>query len=86
MNTTQDPGDRRKADLGIVRSAVAHLAEHFDTVQVFVTRRADNPEDGTHHYQWGAGNWFARYGQIRQWSVKEDEEFRDSVRKSNSDE
>lgn len=45
-----------------VRQAVLTLREHFDTVQILCSRE-DNGRDTTFVEQ-GAGNWFARYGQV----------------------
>jgi hypothetical protein len=35
--------------------------------------------DGTVNIHWGAGNYFARYGQIKQWMVSEDEDTRSHI-------
>lgn len=56
-------------DLGRVRAAIEVLREHFDTVQIFVTRKDPS---GTTCCQLGIGNWFARYGHIRLWVLKEE--------------
>lgn len=66
------------ADLDIVKKFATLLAEHFDTVQVFVTKEVDEQDKveggpGTVNIQFGLGNWFARYGQARTWLVKQDE-------------
>jgi hypothetical protein len=59
------------ADIKIIDLAVARLAEHFDTVQVFVTRH--DSRTGTINVQRGSGNWFARSGQVREWLIKQDQ-------------
>ena len=51
-------------DMVYIRAAAARLAEHFDCVQIFASRVEDNNRE-TIHYDYGLGNWFARYGQIR---------------------
>lgn len=49
------------------------VIEHADSVQVLITFS----ENGvTRSYENGRGNWFARYGQMRQWVIKEEEKFR----------
>jgi hypothetical protein len=58
-------------DLAKLRNAAAQLMEHFDTVQIFVTRHVDY-ETGTIAAQFGDGNWYARRGQIGNWIVKQD--------------
>lgn len=66
-------------DLKLVQLAVDQLIEHFDTVQVLVTR-CNGDEDGTVSVSLGAGNWFARYGHVKDWIVKEEEKVRKEVR------
>lgn len=73
------------ADVDRIKRVVAELGEHFDTVQVFATRCEDGTLDGTINVQFGAGNWFARYGQVRNWIVKEDEAIRAEVRKDENE-
>jgi hypothetical protein len=48
------------------------LGEYFDNVQVFVSRVTDGG-DYTESFTWGAGNWHARLGQIRQFVLNSDE-------------
>jgi hypothetical protein len=56
-------------DLNIVKKHVSQLSEHFDTVQIFVTKRnLDTTIDINH----GSGNWFARYGQVNHWLIREE--------------
>lgn len=51
-------------DQKLLRKATDSLREHFDSVQIFVTRvEGDNTMNGEH----GAGDWFARYGMVKQW-------------------
>lgn len=74
------------ADLQRLKDACMKLGEHFGTVQIFTTRFADSTEeDGTVNAAWGIGNWFARYGQIKSWQVKQDEITRIEARKPNDD-
>lgn len=56
----------KRAAFDRVKNAAENLGEHFDSVQIFVTRHA--PEDeGTHRIAYGTGNWFARVGQVFTW-------------------
>jgi hypothetical protein len=48
-----------------VKRAVATLAEEWECVQVFVSRYEGN--EGTASFTWGAGNGFAREGQVSDW-------------------
>jgi hypothetical protein len=54
---------------GIVNAAVAQLAEHFDTVQIFVTHQEGQD---TNAYWHGTGNWYARMGQVSEFLVMQD--------------
>lgn len=53
-----------------IKVATASLGEHFDTVQIFVTRY--DPESGTTNINWGSGDYFARLGKVRHWLLKEE--------------
>lgn len=68
-------------DMKRLDDAMAVLSEHFDTVQIFVTRYDGGADKGTTRASKSCGNFFARYGQIRQWLIAEDEETRELVRK-----
>ena len=69
-----------------IQKHVDALMEHFDTVQIFVTRYEN---EGTTHLRHGSGNVFARRGQIAEWLTKEtardDEEVRESMREEDDD-
>ena len=56
----------------ILNMHVGALAEHFDTVQVFCTKKCDGSR-GTIRFHEGAGNYYARFGQARQWIIREEE-------------
>lgn len=56
----------------VVKKCVEQMGEHFDTVQVFVTRHP-NDRVGTFGRAWASGNWYARVEQARLW-VKNGEE------------
>jgi hypothetical protein len=58
------PGDRAERNERRVKNAVAALAEHFEVVRVFVS---NHHGDSTGSCTWGAGNYFAQYGQVAQW-------------------
>ena len=66
LDIPRDEKAEEERDLNMVKNHVAALAEHFDTVEVFCTRHEGNAV-GTTAVAWGAGNWFARLGQIRAW-------------------
>lgn len=71
----------RNDDLDRVKAACESLGEHFDSVQIFVTKHEPEVEDGTVNIAWSVGNWFTRYGQVREWLIKAEERTRAFVRK-----
>lgn len=54
-------------DLEIVKRHCQQLGEHFDSVQIFVTRHMPAELSGTRNINYGSGNWFTRYGQVQMW-------------------
>lgn len=50
----------------IVDQKCAEIAEHVDTVQIFVTMH-DGGEKITGCYEAGIGNFYARQGQVQEW-------------------
>lgn len=69
-------------DLQRVQDAVDVLIEHFDSVQILATKHEPEIEDGTVHVSLGAGNWYARYGQAKEWLLRCDETAKQRVRNS----
>lgn len=63
----------------LVDRAVAQLAEHFTTVQIFAARYRENSD--TEAYRSGAGDLYSRIGQAREWLIRLEEETRLHVRK-----
>lgn len=68
------------ADIDRLRKHVEQLGEHFDSVSIFCTRHEPETEDGTIQISDGCGNWFARYGQVREWLLRSEERSRNNVR------
>lgn len=75
-----DRSEQIAADNARLERACEALGEHFDSVQIFVTRHEPGALNGTIHANWGCGNFFTRYGVVRQWLIKEDERTREGVR------
>lgn len=73
-----DLEDERGDDDRILERHLAALMEHFDAVQIFVTRVQRSPDGDSEVPAWtsGRGNWYARYGQIQQWMIMEDQRMR----------
>lgn len=67
-----DEQSQQDLDMQRLMPHVEELATKFDTVQVFVTRH-DITTGGTVAVQCGAGNWYARRGQVREWVIQEGE-------------
>ena len=70
--------DQAKADTELLERHVNQLAGHFDTVQILVTR-VETSEDKTRGLTRGGGNWFARYGQMREWMLAEEARMKESA-------
>lgn len=60
-----------------VRQVAKDLAEHFDAVEILVSR---HDSDGTRTISKGAGNWHARLGLIREWTLNVEEQIRQEGR------
>jgi len=56
----------------LVSRTAAQLGEHFDTVQIFVTRHRGE-DTTTAAYEHGVGNFLARYGQVVEWLAMQDQ-------------
>lgn len=70
-------------DQRIVAKAVDQLGEHFDSVQVFVTRyEPDSVESSTMELFDGSGNWLTRYGQIKEWVLRREAIMAEEARRS----
>lgn len=50
--------------MGLMEKHCSALMEHFDTVQIVVTRHL---KDGTRMANYGAGNLYARLASAREW-------------------
>jgi hypothetical protein len=66
-----------------VKKHASQLGEHFDSVQIFCTKH--DGAEGTASVNCGEGNWFARYGQIREWVEKNEERSRKVVRNEDTE-
>jgi hypothetical protein len=57
----------------LLDDAVQNLGEHYDSVQIFCTRHESGENGGTLAVKKGTGNIYARYGQVREWLIQQDE-------------
>ena len=76
--------DKQAFDRDLPRKCCAQMMEHFDSVQIFASRY--EPEVGTIIANFGAGNWFTRAGQVREWLCKEDQRSRNEITNVSADE
>lgn len=79
-DVTTDEDERLRA---LVRRHVGQLSEFFDSVHVFVSVKQRDDDSGrpvTGAFDLGAGNWYSRLGQVREWLVGQDEVTRHRVR------
>lgn len=81
MEPVTEERDPKDVDVERLRDACDRLAAHFETVQIFATRANKGGEDGsTLMFNQGSGNYFARYGQVKDWIIREEEVSRSQVR------
>lgn len=72
----------REEELEMLAKAARALGEHFDSVMIFASRYQPNEGEGTTlTMNSGVGNWHTRYGQVREWLIKADEQGRIDERK-----
>lgn len=71
----------RDKDVEMLKKHLHELGEHFETVHIFLTKHEPVIDEGTVTLQMGVGNWYARYGQITEWKIKQDERIRVDERK-----
>lgn len=57
--------DTQQHDHAVIADIISQLRRHFDHVQVFANR--EDPGQETVGYSAGAGNWYARLGQVQVW-------------------
>lgn len=88
---TNEPSDTDE-DLSLLKRHISQLMEHFDSVEIFVTRQepdslsAEHPRGITSATHSGDGNWYARFGQINEWLIQERERIADHFRRDQDEE
>lgn len=88
MSKEDESGDEEYAELAvrletILKQHALQLVEHFDSVQIVCTKRH---QSGTLIVPRGEGNWYARYGSVRDWVLRQEEDSKCSVRRDNEGE
>lgn len=68
----------------VVEKAASDLAEHFDSVRIFVTMPGEPAE--TNSYETGRGNYYAQLGQVAEWLTIQEQFARNwAIKKDESD-
>ncbi len=83
--TLEEAKDNNQKDMSRIEKALDTLREHFDTVQIFTTKHGCTNGDGigTISFRKGFGNYYARYGQVQQWLIKENKSVEIEVMEEN---
>jgi hypothetical protein len=55
----------------LIKELSAKLAEHCQSVRVFVTYPSDDGESNTCGYTFGNGNLYAQLGQVNEWLTEQ---------------
>ena len=66
----QERDDKMK----LIEQTCSRLQEHFDSVQIFATKHDPTMSEGTINWHYGSGNWFTRWGQIKDWISRKESE------------
>lgn len=76
--------DEKQQIQDLVKRHAAQLGEHFDSVQIFVTRHRGE-DTTTAAYEYGAGNFLARFGQVVEWLSIQDQYQREEAKRRDAD-
>lgn len=52
-----------------LRMACVRLMEMFDSVQIVASRKNEEDQSTDAHF-FGLGNWYARYGSVKEWILE----------------
>lgn len=77
--------DQQEFDDALIRRALDLVSEHFDTVRIFVTRDSVNSIQETMAHSTGRGSFYAQYGHIKMWTLRQEELEKSQARKDSSD-
>jgi hypothetical protein len=77
--TEDEQSNQNERDFQRIQASCVGLGEHFDTVHILATKLTDDGRD-TVKFSWGKGNWYARYGQIREWVLLEEQAAKNSIK------
>lgn len=77
---------QKKRILELVEKHADALAEHVDSVRIFVTARNEEDNDAWIAYSEGRGNIYAQQGQISEWLQRQHERVRIDENSKDDDE
>lgn len=60
-------------DVQRLENALKTLTEYYDAVHIFANRAVGEEDGNTIFVSRGRGNWFARYGQVKEWVIRSEE-------------
>ena len=84
MQEAEEQDDHERVLQGRVQAVADQLGKDFDAVQVLASKV--DADGNTITIAVGTGNWYARYGQIRDWLVTHEEHTRVGVRRQTESE
>lgn len=70
MNLSEDHEGEIDPGMKLLKAHAIALSEHFDSVQIIATKL--QPDGSTRMRPYGEGNWFSRYGSVRDWLKREE--------------
>jgi len=70
-----------KDEDNLIKIHVNQLSEHFDSVQIFCTKRTTDGSNDTAAFAQGTGDWYARVGHVQEWIVDNDQRIRNNASK-----
>ena len=73
--TSASENERLEKELKRLKEACNKLGEHFDTVQIFCTKQAEDNKT-TDKFEYGQGNGFAIYGQVKNFVLATEQGFK----------
>lgn len=82
QSDSEQPESPEDRDMAILDKHCILLSEHFDNIQIIVTRR-DPDSDQTMKANRGYGNWYANYGAVKEWVTENEERSRMHIRDGN---
>ena len=60
----------------------SRLAEHSDSVRIFVTKQGDGSASNSGYFSTGRGSLFAQIGQVKEWIITQDEYVKENARRN----